>query len=200
MRRNAVRTRALSAWPMSDSPGRRARELVRPLVRVRQIREFTPEPPTDAELAAIADAARWSGSSSNEQPWRFIVIRDPEVLTRLTEAGLPQTRTLRTAPAAIATALRLDDRDVSRAYDEGRAVERILIAANLVGLAAGIAWIKKDLGPIVSELLGVPAEWFVRTIVAIGHPTEAATRPKSEPGKARLPRDQVVFEEHWPGD
>jgi nitroreductase len=183
---------------MTELPAPLPRELVRPLVRVRQIREFTPEAPTEAELAAIADAARWSGSAANVQPWRFIVIRDPDAIARLAEAGLPQTRTLRTASAAIATALLRTDREVPRAYDEGRAVERILIAANLVGLGAGIAWVRNEVEPVVSEILGLPPEWFVRTLVAIGHPTEAALRPKSDPGKGRLPRDQVVFEERWP--
>lgn len=185
---------------MSDSPESGARELVRPLVRVRQIREYTPEPPTDEELADIADAARWTGSGSNQQPWRFIVIRDPKVLARLHVAGVPQTRTLRTAPAAIAIALPNSQNPVSPAYDDGRATERILIAANLLGLAAGIAWIRRDVAPVASELLGLPSDWFVRTVVAIGHPTEAALRPKSAPGKGRLPRGEVVFEERWPRD
>jgi nitroreductase len=183
---------------MSDLPEPRARDLVRPLVRVRQIREYTPEPPSDEELAAIADAARWSGSSSNQQPWRFIVIRDPVTISRLHEAGVPQTRTLRTAPAAIAITLPQDEYGVSRAYDEGRAVERIMIAANLLGLAAGIAWIRKDVASLTSELLGLPADHFVRTVVAIGHPTEAALAPKAAPGQGRLPRADVVFEERWP--
>jgi len=34
--------------------------------------------------------------------------------------------------------------------------------------------------------------------VVVGHPTEAAQAPKSAPGKARLPREQVVFEGRWP--
>ena len=38
----------------------------------------------------------------------------------------------------------------------------------------------------------------VRTIVAIGHPTESALEPKSRPGAARLPREQVVYDEAWP--
>jgi nitroreductase len=185
---------------MSHSPESEARELVRPLVRVRQIREYMPEPPTDEALAAIADAARWTGSAANQQPWRFIVIRDPKVLARLHEAGVPQTRTLRTAPAAIAVALPSSESPISAAYDDGRATERILIAANLLGLTAGIAWIRKDVAPQASELLGLPPDWFVRSIVAIGQPTEAALRPKSEPGKGRLPRDQVVFAERWPSD
>ncbi len=183
---------------MSDSPESRARDLVRPLVRVRQIREYTPELPTDAELAAIADAARWTGSAANQQPWRFIVIRDSEVLARLHDAGLPQTRTLRTAPAAIAIALPNDDHSISPPYDEGRATERIMIAATFLGLTAGIAWIRIGVANVARELLGLPPAWFVRTVVAIGHPTESALRPKSEPGKGRLPREQVVFEERWP--
>jgi len=174
------------------------RERVKPLLRVRQTREFEPEPPTEAELAAIVDAGRWSGSSANEQPWRFIVIRDRATLRALHEASLPQTRGLATAPAAIAIVLPGDERAISRAYDEGRAAERILIAAHLLGLAAGISWIRSAVGPTVAPLLGLPDDRFVRTIVAIGHPTEAARAPKSAPGQARLPRDQMVSEERWP--
>lgn len=177
-----------------------SRTAVGPLLTVRQIREFTAQPPTDDQLDAILDAVRWSGSSSNTQPWRFILIRDRAVLARIHEAGLPQTRGLRTAPAAIAIVLPDDDHEISRAYDEGRAAERILIAANLVGLSAGIAWITTGVRPLVAELLALPADRFVRTIVVVGHPTEAALAPKSPPGKGRLPRDEVVFQERWPAD
>jgi nitroreductase len=113
---------------------------------------------------------------------------------------LPQTRSLKTAPAAIAIVLPDDDHAISRAYDEGRAAERILIAANLVGLAAGIAWITTPVRPLVSELLGLPADRFVRTIVVVGHPTEAALALKSPPGKGRLPRSETVFDERWPAE
>ena len=182
----------------ASAGGSTPQERARPLLRVRQTREFEPEPPTDDELAAIVDAARWTGSAANEQPWRFIVLRDRATLRALHVAGMPQTRGLATAPAAIAIVLPGDERTISRAYDEGRAAERILIAAHLLGLAAGISWIRSSVGPAAATLLGLPADRFVRTIVAIGHPTEAARRPKSPPGQARLPRDQVVFDERWP--
>ncbi len=74
-------------------------DVVRPLLRTRQVREFTPEPPTDAEINALTEVARWTGSSRNSQPWRFIVIRDPVTIGRLHEASMPQTRALLTAPA-----------------------------------------------------------------------------------------------------
>lgn len=180
--------------------GSASRERVKPLLRVRQTREFEPEPPTDEELAAIVDAARWTGSAANEQPWRFIVIRDPATLRALHKAGMPQTRGLATAPAALAIVLPGDERTISRAYDEGRAAERMLVAAHQLGLAAGISWIRTAVGPTVAPLLGLPPDRFVRTIVAVGHPTESGRRPNSAPGQARLPRDQVVAEERWPDD
>jgi nitroreductase len=175
-------------------------ERVRPLLHIRQFREFTPEPPTAGELEAMTEVARWSGSSRNSQPWRFIVIRDGETLRRIHEAGMPQTRSLGTAPAAIAVVLSGDPLDLEHAFDEGRAAERLLAAANLLGLGAGVAWIFPHVAPVVADLLGLPPDRFVRTIVPVGHPTDAARRPKSAPGTARLPASETVFEERWPQD
>ena len=175
-------------------------ERVQPLLRTRQVREFTPEPPTDTELEALTDVARWSGSSRNSQPWRFIVIRDPATIKSVHDAGVPQTRSLLTAPAAIAIVLSGDEGDIDHAYDEGRAAERVLIAAGLLGLAAGVAWIFPTVRAEVGSVLGLPEGRFVRTIVAVGHPTPAAQRPKSAPGAARLPRSETVFSERWPQD
>ena len=180
------------------SPGQR----VRPLIRVRQYRQFTDQPPTGQELAAIVDAARWSGSSRNTQPWRFIVVRDRDVILRIHEAGMPQTRSLATALAAIAIVVPHGDAGPdgdaeSYAYDEGRAAERMLIAASFLGLGAGIAWALPRIQPMIGELLGIPEGWLVRTIVVVGHPTEEARAPKLGAGKARLPRSETVFEDRW---
>jgi nitroreductase len=175
------------------------RELVRPLLRTRQTREFTAEPVSSEALDALADVARWSGSSRNNQPWQFIVIREPAVLRRIGEVGMPQTRAFRTATAAIATVLPADQaRDVVDAYDDGRVAERLLVAAYLLDLGGAIQFVRPDVRPAISDLLGLPRDRFVRSFVAFGHPSEAGRRPKSEPGKARLPREQTVFQERWP--
>lgn len=175
------------------------RDLVRPLIRTRQIREFTLEPPTVSEIDALLEVARWTGSASNRQPWRFVLVRDPERLRRIADAGLPQTRPLLSAPTAVAIVLPNDPaRQVHDAYDDGRAAERLLVGATMLGLGAGIAWVRVDVRPAIATILALPADRFVRTIVAIGHPTEAARRPKSEPGTARLPLATLVAEERWP--
>lgn len=183
---------------MADTPAP-ASDRARPLRRVRQFREFTSEPVRPDELQAITDVARWSGSSRNSQPWRFIAITSSDTIARIAAAGLPQTRALPTAQAAIAIAMPDEaGTKISHAYDEGRAAERMLIAASLLGLGAGIAWIRRDVRAEVREILHLPAEWLIRTVMAIGHPSDAALRPKSAPGHARLPHDEVVFPERWP--
>jgi nitroreductase len=174
------------------------RAAIRPLLRTRQVREFSDEPVDRAALDALADVARWSGSSKNNQPWRFIVVTDRDMIRRLADSGMPYTRALQTAAAAIAITLpEQPGWKISHAFDEGRAAERILIAAGLLGLGAGIAWVSSDGRATVADALGLPEDRFVRTIVAIGLPTPAAARPKSEPGAARLPRSETVIDERW---
>ena len=174
-------------------------ETVRPLLRARQVREFTDAPIDRAELDALADVGRWSGSSKNNQPWRFIVVTEPDTIRRLADSAMPHTRALQTATAAIAISVpEQPGWKISHAYDEGRAAERILIGASLLGLGAGIAWVSGDGREAVGDILGLPDDRFVRTVVALGHPTDAARRPKSDRGEARLPREETVFEERWP--
>jgi hypothetical protein len=89
---------------------------------------------------------------------------------------------------------------VPAAYDDGRVAERLLVAASILDIGAGISWIRSDVRPVVQPLLAIPDGWMVRTIVQLGHPTAAARAPKSAPGQARLPRDETVFEERWRAD
>lgn len=190
-----------SARPASAAATRGVTPLqtVRPLIRVRQMRDFTTRRVTKAELAAITEVARWSGSSRNEQPCRFIALRDPETIGHIAELGLPQTRGLRTATAAVAIVVPDEsERESSRSFDDGRAAERMLIAAYLMGLAGGISRLRPDVREPIGRLLRLPAKRSARTIVAFGHPTTDALLPKSKPGMARLPREEVIFEEHWP--
>jgi nitroreductase len=172
---------------------------LRVLRRTRQYREFEPLPVDQADIDALIDVARWSGSSRNNQPWRFIVIRNPATIRTIHGLGLPQTRGLATAPAAIAIILPSDpEGEIDDAYDEGRVAERVLIAAGLLDLGAGVSWLVPPIRATVAEMLGLPADRMIRSLIQVGHPTTAARQPKSAPGQARLPREQIVFEERWP--
>lgn len=166
---------------------------VRPLLRTRQYRQFTQDPVSDDDLRALAQVARWSGSSRNSQPWRFLTVRDVELIRRIADIGLPQTRALHSATAALAITLPDEQtQKTSLAYDDGRVAERVLIAATMLGLGAGITWVRPDVRGQVARLLKVPEGRYVRTIMAIGHPSAEARRPRLAPGEARLPLDELV--------
>jgi nitroreductase len=167
--------------------------VLRALRRTRQIRQFTGEPVDPAAVQEILEVARWTGSSMNSQPWTFITIHDRSVLDAIAAAA-QYARHVRNAPMAIAIVMPGEDAE-SEAYDEGRAAERILIAAHALGLGAGIGWAQGDeQHEAVRRLLGVEAPAFVRTIISLGHPTEQALRPRSAPGTARRPLSEIVRE------
>jgi nitroreductase len=166
--------------------------VLRALRRTRQVRRFTDDPVAEADIQAILEVCRWTGSSTNTQPWHFIVIRDPEVRRRIAEVSR-YARHVAGAPVAIAIEMPGEDPETD-AYDEGRVAERILIAAGAMGLGAGIGWAERPEWPSIRELLRVQAPAFVRTIVSIGHPTDEARRPRTGAGTGRRPLEEFVRE------
>src|SRR5215472_11168432 len=49
----------------------------------RAIRRFTTEPVTDDVIRQVLEIAVRAPSAGNRQPWRFIVVRDPEIKRKL---------------------------------------------------------------------------------------------------------------------
>jgi nitroreductase len=166
--------------------------VLRALRRIRQIRQFTEEPVAEDDLHEILEVARWSGSSTNGQPWLFLVIRDPAIRERIGEEAR-YARYVAKAPLAIAIVMPGEDAE-SEAYDEGRVAERILIAAGALGLGAGIGWTDGREREVVGKLLGLTPPAFVRTIISIGHPTDHALQPRSGPRTGRRPLEEFVRE------
>ena len=183
-----------------DLERRMMRHRIQAIVDVRSIPYSKHAPDfAKAELEAITEVARWSGSSRNEQSCRFIALRDRDLIGRIAEMALPQTRGLRSATAAVAIVEPDEpERADSRSFDDGRAAERMLIAAHMLGLGGGISRVRPDVRAGINEALRLPSNRSVRTIVAFGHPTEDALKPQSAPGRARLPREEVIYEECWP--
>ena len=115
-----------------------AREVTRELCRVRQARQYRPDPVPDDVVAELLEIARWTGSSRNTQPWHFIVVTDKEQLRQISQLRTP-INWVADAPLAIAIVLE-GASEVGETYDEGRVTERLLIGAHLLGLGGGTAW------------------------------------------------------------
>jgi nitroreductase len=163
------------------------------LRRLRQTRKFTSEPVAEEALDAILQVARWSGSSKNSQPWEFLVVRDPDRIARIAALGA-YSGFLKNAPLVIV--LVLHGKSVrSEAYDEGRVSERIMLAAQALGLGSGTGWWgSEDASAAVKQELGVPEGKHVYSGVAIGHPAEASTPAASVSGGRKPLTDLVHYE------
>jgi nitroreductase len=73
----------------------------------RTIRDFLPEAVPQEVLDRCLDAARLAPSSSNLQPWEFVIIRDPEV-RKLANAACLEQLPAKTAPLLLALVTRRD--------------------------------------------------------------------------------------------
>jgi nitroreductase len=166
---------------------------------VRQARLYHPDPVPADVLDTLIEVARWTGSSRNTQPWRFIVIDDRAQLQRISEIRPPINWV---AGAPLGITIVLDGvNESSEAYDEGRVTERILIAARLLGLGGGIAWFGDEAQQARGkEILGIPENHLARSVVAIGYPTTTKDHRPNPAQKGRKPLDDLVshnrFGEH----
>jgi len=169
------------------------------LLKVRQSRQYQPAPLDEATIEELLQVARWSGSSTNSQPWHFIAITDRALLQQLAGVRGDATAWVATAPLAIAIVLN-GKSEISEAFDEGRVTERLLIAAHYLGLGGGTAWFGDARQQAhAKELLGIPAERTARSLVVLGHPAEQSV-PRPGASGGRKPLAEVASRERYPAN
>ena len=152
------------------------------ILGLRAIRQFADRPVDPADLDAVLEAARWTGSSKNLQNWSFIVVDDPQQKVRLESAG-DFTAPIANAPMAICLVQEPDGYE----FDTGRLAQNIMLAADAIGLATCPITLHRD--EVAAEVLGLPEGRRCRYAVAIGYPG-----PSSEPGRmgGRKPMREVA--------
>ena len=168
-----------------------AHDVTAEMTKVRQIRQYKPEPVPEDVIHTLLEVAQWTGSSRNTQPWHFIVVTDKSQLHDLSQIRTPINWV---ADAPLAIAIVLDGASqVSEAYDEGRVTERLMIAAHLLGLGGGTAWYGDEAQQARGkEILGIPVEKTARSIVVLGYPvTSKDPRPNPATG-GRHPLSEIV--------
>jgi nitroreductase len=156
------------------------------IVGLRAIRDFRPDPLTDGDLAAILEAARWTGSSKNRQDWSFIVVTGDR-LQGLAEHG-DYTDPVRASAATIV----LVKEEGGNMFDVGRAAQNIMLAAKAIGVASCPITLHRSAQ--AREFLGAPEGTETRYAVALGYPGEKAS-PRRFGG--RKPAESVVHYQRY---
>ena len=152
------------------------------VVGLRALRDYQSKPITEEDMAAILEAARWTGSSKNLQNWSFVVIDDPEVKSRFADCG-KFTVPVRNAPAAIA----IVEEPGGYEFDSGRVAQNIMLAVAAIGIASCPITIHSHRE--AAEVLGLPEGRRCRYAVSLGYPAPGAG-PRFKGG--RKPLDELV--------
>ena len=168
-----------------------AHEVTAELRKVRQARQYRPDPIPDAVLNELLEIARWTGSARNTQPWHFIVITDKEQLRQISELRTP-INWVADVPLAIAIVTN-GANAASEVYDEGRVSERLFIGARVLGLGGGTAWFgDEEQQRRAKEILGVSQERAARSVVVLGYPTTTRDHRPNPAASGRKPLSEIV--------
>jgi len=134
--------------------------------RRRTIREYKSDPIPEDVLEKILQAGRWSPSSSNSQPWHFVVVQDPSTLSELGRIAT-QGSFISDAPLAIVIVMENAPRPQ---LDAGRAIQQMELVAWSEGLGTCFVGVRIEEQQIaVNELLNIPSDLELITIMPYGY-------------------------------
>lgn len=153
-------------------------ELLEGVLTRRSIRKFTGEPLAEGQLETLIRAGMYAPSAHNLRPWRFVTVEDRAVMGTLR----PMCRWWQMLDqAAVTIAVCADPADRKEMLAEfetddcGAAIQNILLAAHALGL--GAVWLglveESSLAGPVKQLLGIPAEFHIKGLIAAGRPVQA---------------------------
>lgn len=151
------------------------------------IRDFRPEPIPEPVIKKILDAGRQAHSQRNRQPWRFVVVQNRDTIQQL---GILASSGPYIAKAPLAIAVATEG--AKNPYiDATRAVECLMLAAWSEGI--GSCWVGGIDRPKVKELLGIPEEAELVTVIPFGYPTDEEKSQK----KVRKRLSKIAFREKY---
>jgi nitroreductase len=161
------------------------------LERRRSIRKYTDRAVEPEKVEALIEAALRSPSGRGINPWEFILVQDRGLLSKLAEAKQHGAAFLKGAPLGIVVCANPEKSDT---FVEDASIASIIIQLAAESLGLGSCWIQmrnrfhQDGLPAqdhIAQLLDIPANCIVQSVIAIGYPAEA---------KAPHPRESLNFE------
>ncbi|QHI71215.1 nitroreductase family protein [Aminipila terrae] len=157
----------------------------------RSIRKYKDIKISDEIVEELLKAGMAAPSALNEQPWEFIVLRDKDVMRKITEIH-PYSQMLLNADVAIVVC----GDEAKEKYkgfwiqDCSAATENILIAAEDKGL--GAVWLGvyplEDRINGLKQLLNLPSGVIPLSIIPIGYPDE------DKKVETRFKRERIHFD------
>lgn len=199
-------------------------QLIDAITSRRSVKSFVDDAPmSDAELEQLFNWVQLTPTAFNQQHYRFIVVKDPELRKALREAAWDQSQVTdasalivvcgymeawkhirecwQGAPDAVVDWM---DENVARFYKDDKQMMRDEAMRSCGMAAQTIMLAARELGydtcPMdgfdfdkVAELINLPDDHLISMFVAIGKPKQP---PKPRP--FQLPRERIVIEDRFP--
>jgi nitroreductase len=158
----------------------------------RDWRSFADRPVPVEVITRILDAGRVTGSGSNKQPWRFVVVESEEWKQALSSTVYVPANV---ATAAFAAAIVTEG--AGRTLDVGRAMQNMMLVAWNDGVASCPNGMPDPAA--TADALGLEGDLLPVTVLAFGYPRrDLAPESKSaEEWSAeanRMPLDELVID------
>jgi len=167
-------------------------ELQEAIIKRRSVRKFSQDAITKDQLRQIFEAVRWSPSWSNTQAWEFVVVRDKELIQRVTATYSEKNPATKGSLAASALIVVCAKTGVSGCYsgkqvtkhanwymfDLGIATQTLCLKAHELGLGTVVVGLMDH--DACKKLIGLPDGYEVAAVIPIGRP---AVDPKEGPAR-----------------
>lgn len=155
------------------------------ILKRRSVRSFRGDEIPEEALERILEAARWSPSASNRQPWEFIIIRDKETLREI--SALAKYGGF-ISQAVLAIAVVTNPATRWHIIDGSTAVQNMTLAAWEMGI--GTCWIGSLEREEAKKILDIPDDLHLLTVLPFGYPAEIGESD-------RKPIKELLHEEKW---
>ena len=183
-------------------------DVIEAIATRRSIRRFSDKPVDDNMLESLLDSVRMAPSWANMQCWRFIVVRDTVLKTKISELTYvesfmapkgykanPSKLGVAEAPALIIACA--DPQQSGELWgqqyymaDIGIAAQTLMLAAHSMGLGTVFVGVFEE--EKLRLLLDIPAHVRIVGLFPIGYPKDS----KKE-GPPRKPLGEILFKEKW---
>lgn len=222
----AVKVAERVLYPQGGGPSEMSEFETDPVLKAikerRSVRSFEDKDVELSKIQLILRAATWAPSANNDQPWKFVVVKNKTTKEKLLDAfmgrmkdyyeshGLPLERVeafwsgIFSAPVHVFAFCDTSVVEIEEGFEEiemlwstqgvSAACQNALLAAHAIGLGAVWTGAPLMVEVDVKDLLEVPQGVKLMTMIALGYPAAQPLPP------VRRPLSEVVSFEKWKSD
>jgi len=152
----------------------------------RSIRTYQDGEVPDNVIEMILEAGRWAPSASNKQPWHFIVIKNKELLEKLSKLTT-YSKFIKRAPVAVAIVGKIEENPNWYVQDTSLASMNMQLMAWSLGV--GTCWVGSMDREKAKKLLNLGEGDFLLTVLPMGYIKGSIPKPT-----LRKPLDEITSE------